>query len=360
MNTEPPTVEFVEPVYHPLVSGTSPYLLQLRERFPSWTRGGECTLAEVVKFLKSIFFQTNFETRGPLNADALYLCVHALLPPLPAPLHPQPCMRDYVCGGGGSSAHMTLVALPLHAPPLQVPQQPCRVPAASTHMCAGLGTRAVKARRDAPRPKLRAAARCGGQARVCQDAASAGSAWQGVAGALPLPRTVAAAAPLVTLTHAACVCVRCCQAMQYMQDKMDGTLDEAVLASREAGSRTRRTASASSMGSPARRALRGRASPGGSPVVHHTTARVSGAKVRASSSDSGANASAATGADSGGAGSEAAAIPGSGEGAAGEGSAAAGGNDSTGSATASAASGTSAASVVAKPGEEASASAAPS
>lgn len=75
-NTEPPTVEFMEPVYHPLVSATAPYVLQLKERFPTWQHGSDCCLREVVKFIKTIFFQTSFETRAPLNADALYLYVH--------------------------------------------------------------------------------------------------------------------------------------------------------------------------------------------------------------------------------------------------------------------------------------------
>lgn len=79
------------------------------------------------------------------------------------------------------------------------------------------------------------------------------------------------------------------QAMQYMQDKMDGTLDEAVLASRGTGSRTRRTASSASMDSPGRRS-RG---PPGSPVVHHPT-QVSAARVRGDDSGAATGAQPAT------------------------------------------------------------------
>ena len=72
-NKRPPLVEFFDEVYHPLVKPRRPYRLQLSERFPKWSRSRAHCLAEVVRFVKRIFFLTNHDTAMPYNADALFL-----------------------------------------------------------------------------------------------------------------------------------------------------------------------------------------------------------------------------------------------------------------------------------------------
>lgn len=131
---------------------------------------------------------------------------------------------------------------------------------------------------------------------MCQDEASARPARATVAGTSLVVLTLRAGAGASSAADLLCQCrsMPVPQAMQYMQDKMDGTLDEAVLASRGTGSRTRRTASSASMDSPGRRS-RG---PPGSPVVHHPTqvsaTQVSAARVRGDDSGAATGAQPAT------------------------------------------------------------------
>jgi len=74
--TEPPRVEFLDFVFHPLVRPHRPYRVQLRENFPEWKRGRKCCLKEVVVFVKSIFFSSiSGNTEAPFNPEALHRCV---------------------------------------------------------------------------------------------------------------------------------------------------------------------------------------------------------------------------------------------------------------------------------------------
>lgn len=67
----PPRIEFSSKIYHPLVNFKSGEL-QLRAKFPEWNTKKH-HIAGAVKFLKEIFFYSDFATPIPLNQDAASL-----------------------------------------------------------------------------------------------------------------------------------------------------------------------------------------------------------------------------------------------------------------------------------------------